>query len=54
MPIKSLNISETKFVPASVISLLGSLYSGKIILHVFIRFSALSFSTCLFTGNSLC
>ena len=46
------NFFTTKFVPASDIILMGSLYFVKIILHVCIRLSALSPSTHLSAGTS--
>ena len=49
----SLNIHEIKFVYVSDITLLGSLYSAKIIIHVFIRLSATNPSICLIHKNVL-
>ena len=47
------NFHETKFMLASKIILLGSPYSEKIILHVFISVSVLNPSVGFTTGNLL-
>ena len=44
---------KQSFCSASDINLLGNLYYVDIILHTFIRLSALNSLTCFITGNML-
>ena len=50
---KFLNFYEIKVIPTTETTLLGSFYSENIIMHIFVRLSALNPSTCLTYINLL-